>query len=55
MNTFLGINGIQIEEIEYADDVNQFLKEHDGNIINIFAVNYGNLDGYAVVYKTKED
>ena len=55
MNTLLGISGIKIEEIKYAEDVNEFLKKYDGNIINIFPISYVDFDGYAVVYKTTKE
>ncbi len=37
MNDFRGIKGIKVRifEITYSDEINDFLKEHDGNIIDI--------------------
>ena len=37
MNDFRGIKGIKVRifEFTYNDEINDFLKEHDGNIIDI--------------------
>lgn len=56
MDNLFSIKGIQIKEfygMDYnIDDINEFLKEHDGNIINIM---YGDKANILVVYKESEE
>ena len=56
MGSLLGIKGIQIKEfygMSYdIDEINRFLKMHDGNVINVM---YGDKANILVVYKESEE
>ena len=60
MNTLYGITGIAVKAIETCendmDEVNSFLAEYDGNIINIQPVPmlYG-WTRFVITYKARED
>ena len=51
MNKMYGLLGIQIYVTQYINDANQFLKEHEGDIIDIQCTD----EYYHIIYKERED
>lgn len=55
MKTLYGITHIQVYTTNDIDELNQFLIEYDGNIIDIKITAEGNTTVYHVIYKYRED
>lgn len=51
MKTLYGLTHLHLYFTEDIDELNEFLIEYDGNIIDIQCTN----NGYHVVYKWRED
>lgn len=51
MRNLFGITNIQVYEFDDVDDLNEFLLEYNGNIIDISK----DSTTYSVIYKYRED
>lgn len=51
MTHYYGLKNLQVFVTADVDELNQFLLEYDGNIIDIKCTN----DGFCVVYRYRED
>lgn len=54
MKTLYGITNVQVYKTADVDDLNEFLLEYDGNIIDIQAKNHETKIIYIVIYKYRE-